>query len=103
MELAWPQKQTVRQVRLYLSHDPDMQIPTMLMTYPFRAIPTVLKDFSVYARVGGKMKRVGAVRGHYRRQAVVDLEEPVLTDRLRLVVEATHGSPRAEVFEVRVY
>lgn len=29
--------------------------------------------------------------------------DPVETDRLRLTVEATHGAPRAELFEVRAY
>ena len=103
LELSWPQPRRIRRVRLYLSHDPDMQIPTMLMDYPFRAVPTVLKDFSLYARIDGRRKCVARVRGNHRRMVVVDLKSPIRTDRLRLVAEAANGSPRAEVYEVRVY
>lgn len=103
VELRWPQPQRVRQVRLYLSHDVDMQIPTMLMTFPFRAVPTVLKDFSVSAAIGGRLKSVARVRENHLRMVVIDLEEPIETDRLRVTAEATWGAPRAELFEVRVY
>jgi hypothetical protein len=103
LDLSWPGERTIRQVRLYLSHDPDMQIPTMLMKYPFRAFPTVLKDFTLQARVRGRMKQIAAVRDNHRRLVVIDLAAPVTTDALRLVVEATNGSPHAEVFEIRVY
>ena len=106
LELSWRKERTIRQVRLYLSHDPDMQIPTMMMKYPFRAVPTVLKDFSVYARVGGRMKRVAKVRNNYRRMVVIDLKKAVRADLVRIVAEATNapgGTGRAEVYEVRVY
>ena len=106
LELLWPRERRIRQVRLYLSHDPDMQIPTMMMRYPFRAVPTVLRDFSVLARVGGRMRPVAQVRNNHRRMVVVTLNRPVRTDRLRLVGEATHGpagAGRAELYEIRVY
>ncbi|KJD47046.1 hypothetical protein [Paenibacillus terrae] len=32
-----------------------------------------------------------------------EIRNSVVTDRLRLVVEATHGSPRAETVEIRLY
>jgi len=106
LELAWSKARTIRQVRLYLSHDPDMQIPTMMMTYPFRAVPTVLRDFSLYARVGGRAKCLAKVRNNYRRLVVIDLKKAVRADRVWIVAEATNasgGAGRAEVFEVRVY
>ncbi|NIA21451.1 MAG: FAD-dependent oxidoreductase [Anaerolineaceae bacterium] len=103
LELSWPQPRRIRRVQLYLSHDPDMQIPTMLMDYPFRAVPTILKDFSLYARIDGRRKRLARVRDNHRRMVAIDLERAVRADRLRLVAEATNGSPRAEVYEVRVY
>jgi len=103
LELSWPRPRRIRRVQLYLSHDPDMQIPTMLMDYPFRSVQTILRDFSLYARIDGRRKRLARVRGNHRRMVVVDLERTVRTDRLRLVAEATNGSPQAEVCEVRVY
>ncbi len=103
IELRWDERRTVGHIRLYLSHDPDMQIPTMMMRYPFRAVPTVLKHFTLSVRVGGGWKPVARIRGNHRRLVCVDLAEPVRTDRLRLRAEATNGSPRAEVYEIRAY
>jgi hypothetical protein len=42
-------------------------------------------------------------RGNSLRKRVYRLETPLVTDTLRLTVEATHGCPQAKVFEVRVY
>lgn len=103
LELTWPKPRTVRQVRLYLSHDPDMQIPTMLMHYPFRIVPTLLADLTIQARVNGRLRPVARIRGNHRRLVVVDLDRPIRTDRLRIVAQATAGSPHAEIYEVRVY
>jgi hypothetical protein len=106
LELSWPEAREIRQVRLYLSHDPDMQIPTMMMKYPFRAVPTVLRDFSLWARAGGRMRRVAKIRNNPRRMVVIDLTPAVRADMIRLVAEATNapgGKGPAEVYEVRVY
>lgn len=106
VELSWLKPQAIRQVRVYLSHDPDMQIPTMMMRYPFRAVPTVLRDFSIYGRVGGRMRLLAKVRNNHRRMVVVNLKKAVRADALRLVAEATNapdGAGRAEIYEIRVY
>ncbi len=103
VELSWPQEQRISEIRLYLSHDVDMQIPTMLMDFPFSALPTVLKEATLLAEVDGEMKMVAEIRDNHRRMLVLKLSEPVLSRRLRLAAEATWGAARAEIFEIRVY
>lgn len=103
LELSWPRERRIREVRLYLSDDPDMQIPTMMMRYPFRVMPTLLTDFSIYARSGGRMRRIARVRNNHRRLVILTLDKAIRTRTLRVVAEATGGSPRAEIYEVRVY
>jgi FAD-dependent oxidoreductase family protein len=103
LELSWPRERRIGEVRLYLSHDPDMQIPTMMMHYPFRVMPTLLTNFSIYARLSGRMRRIKQVRNNHRRMVVLTLDKAIRTRTLRVVAEATGGSPRAEIYEVRIY
>ena len=43
------------------------------------------------------------IRDNYSGRRVHKLPEPVVTSALRLVVETTHGTPEARVFEIRAY
>ena len=103
VELSWPQPRRISEVRLYLSHDVDMQIPTMLMDFPFRAIPTVMKDMTLLAEIGGGFQPVAEIQHNHRRLIALKLDEPVETGRLRLRFEASNGSGRGELCEIRVY
>jgi hypothetical protein len=70
------------------------------------AVPTVVRDYRIERRIergtGDGREPVVSASDNYqrlRRHAF----DPVETDRLRVVVEATNGTPRAELFEVRAY
>lgn len=66
-------------------------------------MPELVKDYRVEARIGGTWETVVRETGNRKRKRVHRLDRPIRTDRIRLVVEATNGSPYAEVIEVRVY
>jgi hypothetical protein len=67
-----------------------------------RAEPETVRDYRIEYRDGDEWRTLVAVSDNYqrfRRHAF----DPVETDGLRVVVEATNGVPWAELFEVRAY
>jgi hypothetical protein len=65
-------------------------------------VPETVRDYRIECRTDGGWETVASVAGNYRRFRRHTFD-PVETDELRVVVEATNGAPRAEVFEVRAY
>lgn len=103
VELSWPEPQQVSELLLYFSADFDMQIPTMLLDYPFRAIPTVIKEATVFAELEEDLQPVAEIRHNHMRLVRLKLKQTLRTRRLRLRLEAANGADRAELCEVRVY
>lgn len=67
-----------------------------------RAEPETVSDYRVEYRDDDAWETLAAVRDNYRRFRRHTFD-PVETDRLRLVVEATNGVPWVELFELRAY
>jgi hypothetical protein len=100
IELAWPQPQTIGEVILIFPGNtfaPPHRYP------PFYREPQCARDYSILAHVEGGWQEIVRVRDNYRRRRAHDLDEPVTTDRLRVVVHATNGDPSAAVYEARCY
>ncbi|WP_372661686.1 FAD-dependent oxidoreductase [Cohnella sp.] len=70
---------------------------------PFEIIPELVKDYRVEGRVNGEWKVLLRETNNRKRKRIHLLGEPVLTNKLRIVVEATNGCTRAEIVEARVY
>jgi hypothetical protein len=65
-------------------------------------MPDCVRDYRVEYEVGGRWDELLAEKGNHHRQRRHSF--PVVkTGKIRLVVEATAGSPSAQVFEVRAY
>ncbi|AKJ64573.1 FAD-dependent oxidoreductase [Kiritimatiella glycovorans] len=64
--------------------------------------PELIRDYDIVADVKGKPVTVVRERGNIGRFRVHTIE-PVTAQSLRLVVYATWGCPRAEVFDFRAY
>lgn len=70
---------------------------------PFETIPELVKDYLLQVDVDGEWITVAEGKNNRKRRVVHSLDQLVSSDRLRVVVEATNGCPRAEIFEIRVY
>jgi len=65
--------------------------------------PETVSDYRVEACDGsGDWYPLARVSGNYRRLAIHRLDEPVTTEKLRVVVEKTNGAPEARIMEIRV-
>lgn len=61
--------------------------------------PETVKSYRIFA--GDTL--VVEETGNYQRKRIHRLDQPVVSDRLKIEVLETHGAPEARIFEVRVY
>ena len=98
----------IRQLRL--TFDPTLTkeiMPSMTRNVRNRQVkglpPELVKDYQVELLRGGAVVWSRAVTGNGQRLNVLDLEQPVTCDTIRVTVTATHGYEAARIFEVRAY
>lgn len=100
LELAWPAPQHVGHIELTFAGN-------LLHEYgheaPLYSDPQCVKAYGLEVRQEGTWREVVRVENNYQRHRRHPLHTPVTTDRLRLVVYATHGDPSAALYEVRCY
>lgn len=102
LEFQWETPREVGAVYLYFNTDLDLDLRNIWHEYDFRTIPECARHYRVLAWQNGNWKLLVEERENYHRYRVHRFPAAT-TDRLRLEIAATHGSDRAQVYEVRVY
>ncbi|MFB2596683.1 FAD-dependent oxidoreductase [Herbiconiux sp. P17] len=104
VELTWPERVAIGRVELVFNDDVDEDLINLHHhRTPFAVIPELVRDYRVEVCIEGRWETVVRERGNRRRLRLHDLERPVRTDALRVVVEATNGAESAMVVAVRVF
>lgn len=93
----------IRELQFIFDADLDRHLTNTWVRAPYSIEPDLVKDYDVEARVSGQWSKVAEVRGNHQRRRVHEFSEAIQADAVRLVVRATNGTPRAQVYEVRVY
>ena len=65
--------------------------------------PELVKDYQAELLRDSAVVWSRTVTGNGQRLNVLDLEQPVTCDTIRVTVTATHGYEAARIFEVRAY
>lgn len=104
IELAWREPVSFREVQLVFNDDVNEDLINLHHhRTPFEIIPELVRDYRVEIWNGSEWQVLLRESGNRKRRRVHRLETLETADKLRLVVEATNGCPRAEVVEIRVY
>lgn len=104
LELAWSEPETVAEVVLILDDEVEEDLINLHHhRTPFDVPPALVRDYRLEGLVEGEWVTLAEVTDNRRRRRNHPLTGPVALDRLRLVVTATHGAPRAHVVAVRAY
>ncbi|MGD9518602.1 MAG: FAD-dependent oxidoreductase [Armatimonadota bacterium] len=108
LELRWPQAREIAAIELTfdtgftrpLTHSKDAYFEGRQVRGPQ---PETVRDLRVEGWVDGSWREVAAIRGNHFRKRVLNLDVPITTEALRVVVEATNGDAQARLYEVRAY
>lgn len=98
--LSWPSPRRVSRVELTFA---GSLLREFHATPPFFRDPQGARDYVVEGRIEGVWRELIVVRGNHHRHRRHVLPEVVVTNELRVVVQATNGDPSAAVYEVRCY
>lgn len=104
LELTWPTSQQISEIAVIFDDDVNEDLINLHHhRTPFDILPTLVRDYRVEARLDGDWTTVASVTGNRRRRRTHQLADTIHTDSLRVVVEATNGTPAARVISVRAY
>jgi len=100
LTLSWERPRAIRRVELTFDTDTDHPMETVLMGHPFRVVPSCVRAFRLLDSEG---RVVHDCRDNHQTRQVIQWEQPVTTDTLRLVLEAPDAHIPAALFELRCY
>jgi hypothetical protein len=100
LQLEWREARELREVHLtFPGH-----LRTEYHRYaPFYRDPQCPKDYVIEARINGNWQIIATDKGNYQRLRIHQLQAPVVTDAVRIVIQATNGDASASIYEVRCY
>lgn len=97
IELQFPTPVRMNQIQLTFDTDTNRRVTLPLFRYP-----ECIKRYEIAIPLAGGWKTILQEDNNYFRHRVHHIE-PITTNRLRINVQETHGSPQARIYEVRVY
>lgn len=104
LQLTWNEAVSINEIHLTFNDDVNEDLINLHHhKTPFDIIPELVKNYRLEAWVDGEWKLLLKESDNRKRKKVHFLESTVNSTRIRLVIEATNGAPRAEVCEIRVY
>ncbi|WP_172195038.1 FAD-dependent oxidoreductase [Saccharibacillus qingshengii] len=111
LRLDWDEPQHVAEIHLTFNDDVNEDLVNLHHhRTDFDVIPELIRDYRLEAAQtddtqdsNARWTTLASGQGNRRRRIVHKLAQPVPLRSLRLVVEATNGSPYAELIEIRVY
>ncbi|MBO7743592.1 FAD-dependent oxidoreductase [Paenibacillus sp. MWE-103] len=104
LELNWAKQAHVRSVHVTFNDDVNEDLINLHHhRTPFPIMPELVRNYAIEGYANGEWMTLAEEQNNHKRKRVHTLDAAVATDRIRISVYATNGSPRAEIVEVRVY
>jgi hypothetical protein len=104
IELKLDRTASIREVHIVFNDDVNEDLINLHHhRTPFDIMPELVRDYRIEAWKGGSWQVLHRETGNRKRKRVHRLDPAIQADKIRLVVESTNGSERAEIIEIRVY
>lgn len=104
IELSWEQNMEINEIHITFNDDVNEDLINLHHHYTdFPVIPELVKDYKIEIWKENQWKSIIAKKDNRKRKQVFKDLNGISTSKLRIIVEATNGSPRAELVEIRVY
>ncbi|KGP78873.1 MULTISPECIES: FAD-dependent oxidoreductase [unclassified Paenibacillus] len=104
IEVKLPEPVDIREIHLTFNDDVNEDLINLHHhETPFLIIPEMVKTYEVQAYINGEWETLAGDSHNSARKKIHRLENPIQSDRIRVVINETHGGDRAEVIEIRLY
>ncbi|ANJ28138.1 FAD-dependent oxidoreductase [Agromyces aureus] len=104
LQLRWPDAVEIRSVELVFNDDVDIDLVNLHHhRTPWPVMPELVRDYRIEARVDDAWVTVAEGSDNRTRLRTHTLDASIITDAIRLVVEATNGSEWASVVGIRAF
>lgn len=104
IRLSWREPQPLSELHLVFNDDVNEDLINLHHhRTPFEAIPELVKDYRIEADIDGEWQVLHRETSNRKRKRVHSFDSSITTSALRVIVEATHGCPYAEIIEIRAY
>ncbi len=104
IELSWDEPTPIREIAMIFDDEVEEDLINLHHhRTPDDVLPGLVRDYRVELEVAGKWQVAAASTDNRRRHRAHRLPAATLATKLRVVVEATNGAPRAHVVAVRAY
>ena len=100
LQLSWNSPQSIRQIELSFDPDFDHALEQVLMPQPETVMPYTVQSFRIKDANG---HLIHSVSDNHQARLVIQLEEPIETDKLSVELDAPSANVPAALFEVRCY
>ncbi len=101
--LHWETQKNVQEIHITFNDDVNEDLINLHHhKTEFEIIPELVKDYRIEYEDNGQWHPLLEVKENRQRKRKHVLDHAIVTERLRLVVEQTNGTPFAEVVEIRV-
>ncbi|OME87318.1 pyridine nucleotide-disulfide oxidoreductase [Paenibacillus sp. FSL A5-0031] len=103
LSLEWDSSVSISNIHITFNDDVNEDLINLHHhRTPFEVIPELVKDYRIEAFVDEQWKVLLRETDNRKRKRTHQLE-PIRTNKIRVVIEATNGCPYAEVVEIRAY
>lgn len=100
LELSWQKPQQIAVIELTF---PGHLLREYHVYAPFYRDPQCPSNYLIDAQIGGHWQQIAHIQNNYQRHQRHTLPTAITTDKIRILVQATHGDARAAIYEVRCY
>ena len=104
IELQWETNICVKEIHVTFNADVNEDIINLHHHYTdFPVVPELVKNYNIAIWQDNKWKIIITKKDNRERKLVFKIIDKLETCKLRIIIETTNGSKRAEIVEVRVY
>lgn len=104
IQLIWDSEQEIGEIHLTFNDDVNEDLINLHHhRTPFAVIPEAVRSYRIQAYMGEEWVTIVTEQNNYKRKKVHRLRDAIISDKIKLCIETTNGSPNAEIAEIRVY
>ncbi|MBD1427716.1 FAD-dependent oxidoreductase [Sphingobacterium arenae] len=100
LKISWEEPQEIRHIDLFFDTDYDHPMESVLMGHPEDVMPFCVRNYKI---VDDQGHIVFEKEGNYQSMSRIELEQPVITSALTIVVDRPSENVPASLFSVRCY